>query len=101
MEIFSFLKKLDELEKIKNILFDKQQLALFNLSSLDFITTIKEDTKKNQLSKLKEFQKDPEKLNKEINKFKLKIKDNREHLNLIDERLINHLHDEIKKLILN
>jgi len=99
MEIFYVLKKLEEVEKLKNILFNEQQLAIFYLSPLDIITTDKENIKKNELSKLKEFQKDHQKLNKEINKFKMK--DKRDYLDLIDKRLINNLHDEIKNLIYN
>jgi hypothetical protein len=99
-EVFYLMKKFEEVEKLKTIMMNKQQLALFNLSSQEMISPYSENLNNCEFSKLKEFQSNPEKMNDEIDRFKDTLNDDEESLDAVDRRLFNHLPLEIKEIII-
>jgi len=99
LEIYNLLEKLEEIEKLKVILLNKQQLGLFNFMSSEKISLYSDNLKNSQLNELREFQKNEDKLNIEIEKFRDILNHNEEYLDAVDRRLFNHLPQELKEMM--
>ena len=94
MDISHILNKLEEFEKLKIILLNTQQLALFSFISQELISLDKNKLKEHEMTNLKMFKKDKENLANIIIEFRDKIKFSDEES--IDEKLYKLLIKEFK-----
>ena len=95
MDITYIIAKLEEFEKLKIVVFNSQQLALFNFISKEFISLNDEKIKNNNLTRMKSFIKNKEDLANLIINFKDKINSNSE-VKQRDRKLFDLIIEELK-----
>jgi hypothetical protein len=95
MDISFIITKLEEFEKMKIVMFNSEQLALFNFLSKELITLNKEKSENHFMNKLKNLNKNKDHLVNMIMKFKEKMARN-EAVEKIDRKLYNLIYDEFK-----
>jgi len=98
-EISYLMNKLDEVDKMKIILFNKQQMALFDISSRELCSLNVEALRNSECNQLREFKNDHAKFNVEMEKFRKKMKLNPDYLTETDERLFSLLPFEVKEYL--
>jgi hypothetical protein len=96
---FTYLiKKIDEFEKLKLILLEKHQIALFNFITKELISLDEEKMKNHEITKLRSFYKNQDNLSRIIQEYKVKIISNQDEFSIteVDNRLIGLLREEYK-----
>ena len=97
LDIRVFVRKLDELDKLKMVLLSEKQLALFNFISKEMCSLDPEKLKQSEMYNFKKKIRDIHELGKQVIEYIEDIGQKGEApKNAIDEKLINLLHDEVK-----
>ena len=93
LDLTYIIRKIDETEKLKIILLEPHQIALFNFISKQVISLDNEKMKNHEMTKLRNFYKNEDNLSKLLNEYKEKIRnDSVENIpNEIDSKLIKLL----------
>ena len=73
MDITYIIRKLEELEKLKIVIFNSEQIALFNFISKEYISLNDESLKSHTLTKMKNFLNSQEDLANLIINLKIKF----------------------------
>jgi hypothetical protein len=95
LDITFIIQKLEELEKLKIVMFNSEQLALFNFISKEVISLDDEKLKHHNLTQMKNLGKNKEDLANLIIAFKNKIYSNKDVKNS-DLKLFNLLNEELR-----
>jgi hypothetical protein len=97
LDISYLIGKIEELEKLKLVVFNTDQLALFNFISKETVSVSDRMNKNELLHSLKELNRSPEELAKIIMNFNDKIRNKEASLSAVDEKLYNLLRHELKE----
>lgn len=95
MDITFIIQKIEELEKLKIVLFNPQQLALFNFISKEFISLNEDKIKNHKLSNIKSLLNSKEDLIHQIIEVKNKINSNIK-VEKYDKKLFELINEELK-----
>jgi hypothetical protein len=102
LDISNIVFKLEEFEKLKMILLNKEQLAMFQCISKDICTIDERATLYSDISKLKQFVRNKEEMFKMIADYKRKLEVEEENISKVDTKLFGMLDGSIKlKLLTN
>ncbi len=96
MDITYIINKLEELEKIKIVLLNPEQLALFNFLSKELISLDETKIRNHDITIFKQFCSSKENLANDIVRFKEKLS-KQGILNSTDSKLYSFLYDEFKQ----
>ena len=96
MDITCIINKLEEVEKLKIVILNPEQLALFNFLSKELISQDENKVKNHDITIYKKFCSNKENLANVIVRFKEKLSSNG-LLNHMDSKLYSFLHEEFKK----
>ena len=96
MDITYIIRKLEELEKLKIVIFNSEQIALFNFISKEFISLNDENVKSHTLTKMMNFLNSQEELANLIINFKNKINSNQVKVKNIDKKLYDLISEDLK-----
>jgi hypothetical protein len=96
MDITYIIKKIEEFEKLKIVIFNSEQLALFNFISKEFISLNNEYLKSHKLTRMKTFVNNKEDLANTIINFRNKVYSNEAKVKYIDLKLFELINEELK-----
>lgn len=96
LDISYIIQKLEEFEKFKLVMLDSQQIALFDFISKELISLDDERIKSHDLTKMKNLNKNKEKLAQIIIKYQKKLKDKFTEVSPTDRKLIELLNEDLK-----
>jgi hypothetical protein len=96
MDITYIMKKIEEFEKLKIVIFNSEQLALFNFISKEFISLNDENLKSHTLTRMKNFVNNKEDLANLIINFKNKVNSNEFKVKHIDKKLYDLISEDLK-----
>ena len=97
LDIRIFVRKLDELDKLKMVLLSEKQVALFNFISKEMCSLDPEKLKQSEMYNFKRKIRDVNELGKKVIEYIEELGEKGERpKNAIDEKLLNLLHDEVK-----
>lgn len=97
LDIRIFVRKLDELDKLKMVLLNEKQLALFNFISKEMCSLEPEKLKQSEMYNYKRKINDVRQLGKKVIEYIEDLGQKGEKpQSPIDEKLLNLLHDEVK-----
>ena len=98
LDVGNIVHKLEEFDKLKMILLNKEQIALFNFIAKDIVSLNFSKMKANKINEMKEFTKDKENLAKIILEYMERVNlDKNSRFGEIDLKLLDMLHDEFKQ----
>jgi hypothetical protein len=97
MEISYVMNKLEEVEKLKTIMMNTNQIALLNMSSKEVCSLNNEKMRNSEYNRIKYFQTDHKLFNTAIHKIIKNFVDDKRKKNKIEKRLIELLPDELKR----
>jgi hypothetical protein len=100
LDISNIVFKLEEFEKLKMILLNKEQLAMFQFISKDICTIDERATLYSDISKLKQFVRNKEEMFKMISSYKIQLEGRYENITNLDSKLFNMLDEDIKGKLL-
>ena len=92
------MNRLEEIEKVKTILLNKDQLPVFNMLSKQSCSLYSDNIQQHEYNNRNELQNDKKRFNKAIDNFKQRFNKNlgEDDVNSIDLRLIDQLPKELK-----
>jgi hypothetical protein len=98
LDISNIVHKFEEFEKLKLILFNEEQLAMFQFIAKDFCSLNELIEQKSEITRLKNLTKDKENLVKLILGYKEKMK-NSNNMSSIDQKLLALMDSDLKNNI--
>jgi hypothetical protein len=99
MDITSIVKQLEEFQKLKVILFNSEQLAMFQFVAKDECSLEDKVELRSEMAKLKAFVSDYEKMVQIILDYKEKLGSRGVPISPLDKKLFELLDEDIKKMI--
>jgi len=99
LDICYLMNKLEELEKMKFVFFNKKQLTMFNLLSKDVCSLNSNKKSLNIFNKMKKFESDKVEIEKVLRETKEKSLNKTLDLNEMDKRLFNMLSADIREYL--
>jgi hypothetical protein len=96
LDISNIVFKLEEFEKLKMILLNKEQLAMFQFISKDICTVNERDSLYSDISKMKQFVNNKEEMFKLIASYKRELENKEANISIVDNKLFSMLDEDIK-----
>lgn len=96
LDISFIIQKLEEFNKLKIVLLDPQQIALFDFISKEIISLDDERIENHDMTRIKKFNRDKEKLAQMILKYKNNLKNKLSEPTATDRKLFGLLNEDLK-----